>query len=120
MSDIQLSQSAANALLADLKLASKTASWPNPHIEALGEAITEANEAPSAEDEWRRLALQFDGHRMTALGYLRAVLKDPAAHSAGATEFLNGPPLSGAEVLAERIAALHATKPNGALTDLTR
>jgi hypothetical protein len=67
----------------------------------------------SAEDSWRRLALQFDGHRMQALHHLRAMLQDAAKHAPVVTEFLNAPPLSGAEVLAQRIAAYVAPPPRG-------
>jgi hypothetical protein len=69
-------------------------------------AEPEEEEEESAEDCWRRLALQFDGHRLQALGHLRALLSDPAKHAPLANAFLNAPPLSGDEVLAARIAAL--------------
>jgi len=58
------------------------------------------------ESEWRRLALQFDGHRMQAIGHLKALLDDPTGHSSKVSEFLAAAPLSGEEVLAQRIAAL--------------
>lgn len=45
------------------------------------------------ENEWRRLALQFDRHRMQAIAHLKAVLKDPVKHAALAAEFVNAPPL---------------------------
>jgi hypothetical protein len=76
-------------------------------------ALASAPVAGEADDEeatdaWRRLALQFDGHRMQALGHLRAMLADPQAHAERAAEFLAAPPLSGEQVLAERIRALAA------------
>lgn len=57
--------------------------------------------------QWRNLALQFDGHRMEALGLLRAIaeghdLRDRVA------EFVARAPLSGEEVLAQRLAAMAA------------
>lgn len=64
---------------------------------------------PAAQDEdsdWRRLALQFDGHRMQALGHLKAMVQDPAAHTPVVEQFLAAGPLSGEEVLAERIKAI--------------
>ncbi|MFJ9451460.1 hypothetical protein [Herbaspirillum sp. NPDC101397] len=61
-----------------------------------------------AESDWRRLALQFDNHRMKALAHLRMLLKEPAAHAGAAAEFLAAPPLSGEKVLTQRIAALAA------------
>ncbi len=65
----------------------------------------------SAEDGWRRLALQFDEHRMTALGHLKAMVADAEKHKAAATTFLAGPPLSGEAVLAQRLKELLAQQP---------
>lgn len=61
-------------------------------------------------DSWQRLALQFDGHRMQALWHLNALMQDPAKHSLVVTKFLAAAPLSGEEVLRQRIAdlAVHA------------
>ena len=68
-------------------------------------------EEAEAANNWRRLALQFDGHRMQALGYLKALLKGEKDLETGARTFIASPPLSGEQVLAERIAAMakHAT-----------
>lgn len=71
---------------------------------------SEPEEEESAEGGWRRLALQFDGHRMQALGHIRALLKDSLSHHEAAEKFLAAGPLSGEEVLAERIKALAAVK----------
>ncbi|MDT0140172.1 hypothetical protein [Acidovorax sp. PRC11] len=71
--------------------------------------------APAEDDDeevWRRLALQFDGHRMRAIGLLKLIDHTLKGGPAFATEkiqgdiarFLSEPPLSGEEVLAERIA----------------
>ena len=60
----------------------------------------------SSKNEWRRLALQFDEHRMQALWHLKCMLKDPEAHRAIAEGFVNAPPLSGEEVLKQRIQEL--------------
>jgi hypothetical protein len=66
--------------------------------------------APSDEDTWRNLALQFDGHRIEALALLRYVADEAAAElpqlAGEVKQFLSAPPLSGEKVLAERIAAL--------------
>lgn len=70
-----------------------------------------APEEPSPEDEWRRLALQFDGHRMQALWHLKAMLADPLAHAEAVKAFLSAGPLSGEQVLADRIAALVPVEP---------
>lgn len=64
----------------------------------------------SSEAQWRRLALQFDGHRMQALWHLKCLLKDPEAHRGDAEKFLSTPPLSGEKVLEERIKAIAADK----------
>jgi hypothetical protein len=66
----------------------------------------QAAPAPTGDLEWRRLALQFDGHRMQAIGHLKCMLKDPQAHKDVAEKFLSAGPISGEEVLAERIKAL--------------
>ena len=66
-----------------------------------------ADETESAS-EWRRLALQFDGHRMQALSHLRLLTKHPGDHCAAAVNFLAAPPLSGEQVLADRLAQLSA------------
>jgi len=62
------------------------------------------------ETHWRRLALQFDEHRISALWHLRAMLEDPIAHASIAREFLAAPPLPGEAVLAQRIAKLAEEK----------
>jgi hypothetical protein len=64
------------------------------------------DEDESAENSWRRLALQFDGHRMQALAHIRALLADYAKHAPVASEFLSLPPLSGEAVLVQRISAI--------------
>jgi hypothetical protein len=79
-------------------------------IETLRSELAEEKEAA---DNWRRLALQFDNHRMQALGHLKAVTNPEACFDKykAAKEFLNAPPLDGEAVLAQRIAALAATQP---------
>ena len=68
-----------------------------------------AEEAEAAEN-WRRLALQFDNHRMQAIGHLKAVTNPSACFDKykAAKAFLSAPPLGGEEVLAQRIATLAA------------
>ena len=75
------------------------------------QATRELAEEVDCAGNWRRLALQFDGHRMQALGHLRTLLASPEAHRAAASEFLAAPPLSGEAVLAQRLAELEARKP---------
>ena len=74
-------------------------------VEKLREELAEETEAAS---NWRRLALQFDGHRMTALGHLKAILHpDSSVDEYKAAElFLKAPPLDGESVLAQRITEL--------------
>lgn len=74
----------------------------------MNEAIDDDND--DAEAEWRRLALQFDGHRMQAIWHLKCMLKDPEAHREAAEKFLSAGPLSGEEVLAQRIEAIAAKR----------
>lgn len=75
--------------------------------------MTESNQNIDNEDgeldgesEWRRLALQFDGHRMKALWHLKTLLKNPDTHREAVEQFLSEGPLSGEEILAERIQAI--------------
>lgn len=76
-------------------------------IETLREELAEETEAA---ENWRRLALQFDNHRLQALGHLKAVVNPGAVFDAykAAKAFLNAPPLGGEEVLAQRLAELAA------------
>lgn len=76
-------------------------------IETLREELAEETEAA---ENWRRLALQFDNHRLQALGHLKAVVNPGAVLDAykAAKAFLNAPPLGGEEVLAQRLAELAA------------
>jgi hypothetical protein len=67
-----------------------------------------------AAEQWRDLALQFDGHRIEALSLLRYVssARDTVEAIGRISEigpFLAKPPLSGEAVLAERIAALRSS-----------
>lgn len=68
-------------------------------------------QAQEPDNEWRRLALQFDGHRMQAIGHLKYMVKDAEAHKLSAEQFLSAGPLSGEAVLAERIKALSPVQP---------
>ncbi len=65
-----------------------------------------------SEIKWRELALQFDGHRMQAICFLKQILKElPEAEFSSAREFLKAGPLPGEEVLRNRIAALAQPAP---------
>ena len=63
------------------------------------------------EAEWRRLAMQFDGHRMQALGHLRILLDNPEKHAEAVRSFLSVGPLDGDSVLAERLVVIAASQP---------
>lgn len=88
---------------------------PDHSVMGLTMFLNDLVEDSMAAERWRTLALQFDGHRMAALGHLKMMLVDPVKHGPVVTEFLAAPPLSGEEVLAERIAAL-ASKNTGSAT----
>lgn len=61
----------------------------------------------STEMKWRDLALQFDGHRMQAIGFLKQVLNQlPEDQFPQARQFLNEGPLPGEEILRQRILAI--------------
>jgi hypothetical protein len=63
------------------------------------------NGAGDEDFQWRRLALQFDGHRMEALWHLKALINDPS-HAEKAKAFLAAGPISGEVVLANRLAEM--------------
>lgn len=75
-------------------------------VKALLDRIASLEAELEHANQWRDLALQFDGHRMQALGHLKAMRKDPFKHCDAAGEFLAAPPLPGEAVLAERLAQL--------------
>lgn len=61
------------------------------------------------EDDWRRLALQFDRHRMQAIAHLKAMLKDPVKHAALAAEFVNSPPLDPTLAVPSKVKGMLST-----------
>lgn len=61
------------------------------------------NNGNEVDEGWRRLALQFDGHRMQALWHIRRLLIDPEAHKEAAEQFLSASPISGEKILADRL-----------------
>ena len=70
----------------------------------------ELAEETEAAENWRRLAMQFDHHRLQALGHLKAILHPDSGVDEYKTAelFLKAPPLDGESVLAQRIAKLSA------------
>jgi len=78
------------------------------------------NNEIDADAHWRRLALQFDNHRMQALWHLKALLKDPEGHKAAVEKFLSEPPLSGEKVLKQRIKAIAEENKNGGKMDIRK
>ena len=82
---------------------------------AIRELLGELVEETEAADNWRRLALQFDNHRMQAIGHLKAVTNPAACFDKykAAKAFLSAPPLGGEEVLAQRITTLAAQAKHG-------
>lgn len=99
---------------------SKVSSWftirDTRNIAALRPRTPIASKEPPVNDgpidfvnpdlTWRRLALQFDGHRMQAIGHLKCMLQDPVAHREEAEKFLKAGPLSGEKVLENRLKAI--------------
>ncbi|WP_260673738.1 hypothetical protein [Comamonas aquatica] len=83
-------------------------------IETLRSELAEEKEAA---DNWRRLALQFDIHRLQALWHLKRILHADSSvdEYKAAEQFLAAPPLDGEAVLVQRIAALAATQPAPAI-----
>ena len=61
----------------------------------------------TSEEKWRDLALQFDEHRMQAIGLLKFCADHLPSNLAESIKvFLNAPPLRGEKVLADRIALI--------------
>ena len=91
------------------KCSSRTLLLAETHLPATAHPAELAEETEATEN-WRRLALQLDNHRMQAIGHLKAVTNPAACFDKykAAKAFLNAPPLGGEEVLAQRIAALAA------------
>lgn len=66
----------------------------------------------STEMTWRNLALQFDGHRMQAICFLKQILKElPETEFIEAREFLKAGPLPGEEVLLQRLVDITNKEP---------
>lgn len=82
------------------------------------ELLASRTQEPAEPDQWRDLALQFDGHRIEALSMLRFAVKSIEGYTleqgilreplATLKAFLAKPPLPGEAVLAARIEALRA------------
>ena len=95
-------------LEAQLSAIAHTAEGATAQTETLRAELAEETEAA---ENWRRLALQFDNHRLQALGHLKAILRPDSSVDEYKTAelFLKAPPLDGESVLARRIAELSAT-----------
>lgn len=76
--------------------------------DAIDEAVEEyKRDNEQSNDQWRKLALQFDGHRMQAIGMINHMLKElPEFAFPEVREFINQPPLPGEQVLADRISEI--------------
>ncbi|WP_323016389.1 hypothetical protein [Castellaniella sp.] len=90
-----------------------------PNFDAPCDATKMVPSDDDSEDQWRRLALQFDGHRMQAIGWLKAAQAGlpNTPTRAGICAFLAAPPLSGEQVLADRIAAMSQPAASAEPTD---
>lgn len=76
-------------------------------IDDIEKVEVELQEDKDIDERWRILALQFDGHRMQALGFLKQILNAlPESEFTEAREFLKASPLSGEEVLQNRIGEM--------------
>ena len=85
--------------------------WASAELSTLRARCAELTEEVEHESKWRDLALQFDGHRLQALWHLRAIVlaqNSLPERISAAEEFLKEPPISGEQVLAQRIAELEA------------
>lgn len=72
-----------------------------------GKAVQVPDDESESEIKWRDLALQFDGHRMQSLCFLKCILSQLLeTEFLEAREFLKAGPLPGEEVLRNRITAM--------------
>ena len=94
-------------LEAQLSAIAHTAEGATAQTETLRAELADETEAA---ENWRRIALQFDNHRLQALGHLKAILHPDSSVDEYKTAelFLKAPPLDGESVLAQRIAKLSA------------
>jgi len=97
----------------------------NPHkILAIAEAFRELEQRAEAaeakletENKWRDLALQFDGHRMQAISLLKMIVNDaPEKQFTSVRNFLKCGPLSGEEVMNERLLVIANSRPAPAIS----
>jgi hypothetical protein len=79
---------------------------------------SEAAEAKlETENKWRDLALQFDGHRMQAISLLKMIVNDaPEKQFTSVRNFLKCGPLSGEEVMNERLLVIANSRPAPAVS----
>jgi len=74
--------------------------------------LTQVNESEDQEEDeedgqaaWRRLAFQFDEHRVRALKHLESLLLDPEGYLIEAEQFLRAGPDNGVTVMHARLQA---------------
>lgn len=77
------------------------AALTGPHLLMFGEDLKRHIEENENANEWRNLAHQFDGHRMSAIGILRAVAEGREGAVEMARAFVNAPPVPGHEIRSE-------------------
>ena len=70
----------------------------SPATVHLLKALRRSHAQIETENKWRKLALQFDAQRMSALAHLRMMVQDPVKHIDAAREFLAAPPETKAPV----------------------
>ena len=90
----------------------KVTDTPAPEMDAVQILQQELSDVSESCDHWRRLALQFDKHRMEALWWLRRVIASPTLGDTSSdtmskiTAFLVAAPQSGNEIRTQLIAEL--------------
>lgn len=84
---------------------------------SLKERAEAAEAKVETENKWRDLALQFDGHRMQAISLLKMIVNDaPEKQFTSVRNFLKCGPLSGEEVMNERLLVIANSRPAPAVT----
>ena len=83
--------------------------FKNQWRDQVRQTLTDALAETPVDIQWRDLALQFDAHRIEAMGIIRAMVSG-LGHTDMAKAFLKLAPLSGKDILDIRIASMLAAE----------
>ena len=110
--DPQIEHDCISGTVLPIKSSHEEAAAQQPELDAVQILQQELSDVSESCDHWRRLALQFDKHRMEALWWLRRVIASPPLGDISSdtmskiTAFLVAAPQSGNEIRTQLIAEL--------------